>query len=65
MLPEDVPFDVTSALAASRAAEAVFVQLPHSHREQYLLWVTETKRPETRARRIAGMIDRLKASGNE
>jgi uncharacterized protein YdeI (YjbR/CyaY-like superfamily) len=58
-----MPTDVADALAAHPAAKAAFDRLPPSHRREYLLWVNEAKRPETRARRIAGVIDRLRPPG--
>jgi uncharacterized protein YdeI (YjbR/CyaY-like superfamily) len=63
--PEALPLDITQALAAAPAAKRVFDGLPPSHRREYLSWVIEAKRPETRARRIANMILRLEVPGNE
>jgi uncharacterized protein YdeI (YjbR/CyaY-like superfamily) len=63
MPSEKTPPDIEQALVADPAAKAAFEGLPPSHRREYLLWVSEAKRPETRARRIAGMIDRLKPAG--
>ena len=43
-----------------------FLSLPESHRKEYLQWIYEAKKEETKARRIAGMMERLgtgKASG--
>ena len=51
--------DVTEALRANPAALSRFEALPPSHRNEYLKWIDEAKRPETRARRIQGTIDRL------
>jgi uncharacterized protein YdeI (YjbR/CyaY-like superfamily) len=51
--------DVLDALRASPEAEAAFNALPPSHRAEYLTWIDESKKPETRARRILGMITRL------
>jgi uncharacterized protein YdeI (YjbR/CyaY-like superfamily) len=59
----DCPPDIRLALAADPAVEQVFDHLAPSHRREYLSWIGEAKRAETRARRIAGMIDRLKPSG--
>ncbi len=63
MPTEPIPADIEQALVADAAAKAAFEGLPPSHQREYLLWVSEAKRPETRARRIAGMIDRLKPAG--
>ncbi len=56
---ESVPPDVQAALAGSGPAEQMFGRLPASHRREYLRWVLEAKKPETRARRVQGMIERL------
>jgi uncharacterized protein YdeI (YjbR/CyaY-like superfamily) len=51
--------DIDEALRANPAALSHFEGLPPSHRNEYLNWIDEAKRDETRERRIAGMIDRL------
>jgi uncharacterized protein YdeI (YjbR/CyaY-like superfamily) len=48
----EVPEDFSVALAATPAAAQVFDGLAPSHRYEYLEWITEAKRPETRAKRI-------------
>ena len=48
----EVPEDFGIALAATPAAAEFFDELAPSHRYEYLEWITEAKRPETRARRI-------------
>ena len=53
--------DVSEALRANPAALSRFEGLPPSHRNEYLKWIDEARRADARARRIAGMIDRLKA----
>jgi hypothetical protein len=57
----DVPRDLAEALAAAPVAAAAFDRLSLSHRREYVQWITEAKRPETRARRVAGTLDRLRA----
>ena len=48
-----VPRDLEAALSAdSRAADA-FRRLSYTHRREYVEWVEEAKRAETRERRIA------------
>jgi uncharacterized protein YdeI (YjbR/CyaY-like superfamily) len=54
----DVPEDFSAALAASPAAEQFFDGLAPSHRYEYLEWITEAKRPETRAKRIGARMAR-------
>ncbi len=56
----EVPPDLADVLAAEPAAAAAFDRLSFSHRREYVQWITEAKRPETRARRVAGTVDRLR-----
>jgi uncharacterized protein YdeI (YjbR/CyaY-like superfamily) len=56
-----VPADLREALTAEPPAEAAFAELSFSHRRDYVEWVEEAKRPETRARRITGTVDQLRA----
>ncbi|MCC6734918.1 MAG: YdeI/OmpD-associated family protein [Bauldia sp.] len=64
-MADDVPADVSEAMAADSAVHVAFLTLPPSHRREYLNWIGEAKRDDTRRRRIAGMIDRLKSSGTK
>lgn len=57
-----IPSDIEAALVADAAARAAFERLPPSHKREYLAWVEEARKPETRVRRIAGMIERLKTA---
>lgn len=58
----DVPADLAKALARNRKATAFYDQLAFTHRKEYAAWVSQAKRPETRARRIAETV-RLCATG--
>ena len=51
--------DITEALRAHPAALSIFEGLPPSHKREYLDWIDQAKREDTRQRRIAGMIDKL------
>ena len=53
----EVPDDLREALAASPAARATFEGFAPSHRREYLEWIVEAKRPETRARRVAQAVE--------
>ena len=48
-----LPDDFAAALAAKQGSRATFDGFATSHRREYLEWITEAKRPETRAKRIA------------
>lgn len=59
---EIIPPDLEAALAETPTAAAAFAALAPSHRREYLRWIDEATRDDTRARRIAGTIERLTAS---
>ena len=56
-----VPAELADALAADDAAAAAFDRLAPSHRREYADQVAEAKREETRRRRAAQTVERLKA----
>jgi uncharacterized protein YdeI (YjbR/CyaY-like superfamily) len=56
---ETVPKDLAQALRKGGALEA-FGKLAPSHRKQYLYWVAEAKRDETRQRRIGETVRRVR-----
>ena len=62
MALSDVPADISPALAADKAARESFAGLAPSHVREYLRWIDEAKQAATRARRIDGMIKRLKGN---
>jgi hypothetical protein len=55
-----VPADLRAALDADEDAAPAFASLSFTHRREYVEWVEEAKRPETRARRIAGTVERVR-----
>lgn len=54
-----VPADLKQALAGRAEARAAFEGFSPSHRREYVEWIEEAKRPETRARRIASTVEWL------
>ncbi|HPH97793.1 MAG TPA: YdeI/OmpD-associated family protein [Anaerolineaceae bacterium] len=54
------PEDVAQALANSPEAQAFFNRLSFTHQKEYLQWVEEAKREQTRQSRIEQMIALLK-----
>jgi len=58
---EVTPPDLEAALAAEPAAAARWRAWAPSHRRQYIYWVLDAKRPETRARRVAETVRRAAA----
>jgi len=63
MATTDVPADVSHALAADAAAQKSFAGLVPSHRREYLIWIEQAKKDQTRRHRIAGMVERLSRHG--
>lgn len=51
-----VPGDLASALAKNRKAQAAFDAFSPSCRKEYVTWVEEAKREQTRAQRIATTV---------
>ena len=54
-----IPPDLQSALHKNKPAQAAFQAFPPSHRREYVRYIEEAKRPETRARRIAQSIQQI------
>ncbi len=56
-----VPADLARALAADDAARAFFDGLPFSHRKEWVRWIEEAKKAETRAGRVTRTVESLRA----
>jgi hypothetical protein len=54
----DVPDDFGRALG--KRLRSVFDSMSYSHRKEYVMWVDDAKKPETRKRRIAKVIEKLR-----
>jgi hypothetical protein len=57
-----LPPELQAALDAEPAIRQRFEALSDSRRNEYIRWVAEAKRPDTRARRVAGTLERLRAT---
>ena len=57
--PVDVPADLVAGLAGAPRAAEVFESLTPGHRRHIVDWITGARRPQTRARRIAQLVDSL------
>lgn len=57
--PLRAPADLTRALAANVDAKRHFDAFPPGQRREYIEWLTEAKRPETREKRLAQTIEWL------
>ena len=52
-----VPDDLRAALDARAGATTVFAAFPPGQRREYIEWIVEAKRPETRAKRLAQAVE--------
>jgi uncharacterized protein YdeI (YjbR/CyaY-like superfamily) len=56
----EVPADLADALAHDDAARATFDGLSFTHRKEWVRWVEEAKKAETRATRLAKTVESLR-----
>jgi len=56
-----VPPDLRAALAEVPESKKAFAAMSFTHRREYVQWVEEAKRPETRTRRITRTVERVRA----
>ncbi len=54
-----VPGDLASALASTPEAKAAFEGLAFTHRKEYVRWIEDAKRPETRLTRVRRTVSML------
>ena len=57
---QPLPVDMKRALKQDKTAWEFFNGLPTGYQNQYLFWVEDAKRPETRKNRIAKVVERAK-----
>ena len=57
----EVPADLAAAFAAEPPAGAAFDALAYSHRKEFVRWVSEAKREQTRADRVAKTVEMVRA----
>jgi hypothetical protein len=57
----EVPADLAEALARDDAAQAAFEGLSFTHRKEWVRWIDEAKKAETRATRLAKTVESLHA----
>jgi len=55
--PLKMPADLAAALKKNKKAQAAFNAFPPSHKREYLEWILDAKREETRKKRIASAIE--------
>jgi uncharacterized protein YdeI (YjbR/CyaY-like superfamily) len=57
--PLAVPDDLAAALRKNKKAQAAFEQFSPSHQREYVEWISEAKRQETRTRRLQTAIEQI------
>jgi hypothetical protein len=55
----ELPLDLQQAFQANPEARQVFDRLSYTHQKEYVRWVSEARRPETRQRRIQQTMEML------
>jgi Bacteriocin-protection, YdeI or OmpD-Associated/Domain of unknown function (DUF1905) len=56
----EVPAELKKAFRTEKEAKAFFEKLSYTHQREYVTWINEAKRDETRHNRIAKTIEMLK-----
>jgi uncharacterized protein YdeI (YjbR/CyaY-like superfamily) len=52
----EIPTELVAAFKKNKKAMATFEEFSHSHKKEYVEWITEAKRDETRKQRLAMAI---------
>ena len=58
----EIPDDLLKELKKDKAAKAFFDKLSYTHQREYVLWINEAKKAETRQTRIVKTLEMLKQS---
>ena len=56
----EVPAELKKAFKTEKEAKAFFNKLSYTHQREYVMWINEAKREETRQNRILKAIEMLK-----
>jgi hypothetical protein len=56
----EVPAELKMAFKVEKEAKAVFEKLSYTHQREYVVWINEARREETRQNRIVKTIEMLK-----
>ena len=59
----EIPGDLLTVLEADREALRVFQRMRPSCQREYVQWITDAKKDETRARRLSGVAARIREYG--
>jgi hypothetical protein len=56
----EIPAELKKALKTEKDAKGFFDKLSYTHQREYVMWINEAKKEETRQKRIAKAIEMLK-----
>lgn len=56
----EIPAELKKAFKTEKEAKAFFEKLSYTHQREYVMWINEAKRDETRQNRIVKTIEMLK-----
>jgi uncharacterized protein YdeI (YjbR/CyaY-like superfamily) len=56
-----LPDDLRAALDREPGAAEAFLTLSYTHQREHVEWIEEAKRDETRRRRVAATVERVRA----
>ncbi|HLE90308.1 MAG TPA: YdeI/OmpD-associated family protein [Anaerolineales bacterium] len=56
----EIPEDLMKELKKDKEAKAFFDKLSYTHQREYVMWINEAKREETRQNRVVKTIEMLK-----
>ena len=60
----EAPPDLKKALKSDKSAQAGWERYSYTYRKEFARWITEAKKPETRARRLEKALEMLAAGRN-
>lgn len=61
----EIPEDLLKELKKDKEAKTLFDKLSYTHQKEYVTWITEAKKEETRQSRIVKTIEMLKKGKKE
>jgi uncharacterized protein YdeI (YjbR/CyaY-like superfamily) len=61
----ELPEDFKKMLNKNKDAKAIFDKIAYTHRKEYVNWITEAKKAETRQRRISQAVEMIKSNKKE
>lgn len=57
----EIPAELKKAFKVDKTAKTFFEKLSYTHQREYVMWINEAKREETRQNRIAKTVEMLKS----